>query len=151
MEISSADSEETVRIGKKIGSKLKGGEVIELVSDLGGGKTTLVRGIAEGLGSKDRVSSPTFTVSKVYVSESKPSKQIFHYDFYRLSDAGIMQHEIAEALEDKDTVVIVEWAEVVKQVLPEERIFIEISGGEADNDRRLSIKYPSALAYVFAD
>lgn len=120
----SESSEATEEVGRKIGKSLKGGEVIELISDLGGGKTTLVRGIAAGAGSKDKVSSPTFTLSKVY---SAGSFQIIHYDFYRLQDPGLMEYELAEALSDKHAVLIVEWANIVQDVLPKERLIIRIS------------------------
>ena len=106
----SESSEATEEIGRKIGMSLKGGEVVELISDLGGGKTTLVRGIAAGAGSRDKVSSPTFTLSKVY---SANTFQIIHYDFYRLQDPGLMEFELAEALVDKQEVLIVEWANIV--------------------------------------
>lgn len=133
-------------IGKKIGERLKGGEVIELFSDLGGGKTTLVRGIAEGFGSQDKVGSPTFTVSKVYAAGDK---RIVHYDFYRLLDAGLMAHELSEELEDPNSIVIVEWAEVVHDVLPPQRLHIEIlSVGE--NERQLIVRYPESMVYLFS-
>lgn len=141
-------------LGKKLGSKLLGGEVIELVSDLGGGKTTLVRGIAEGMGSTDRVASPTFTVSKEYRAEDK---RLVHYDFYRLNDPGIMSYEIAETLEDEKTVVVIEWAEIVNDILPEERVVIRIKAiideAKPDNvDRRqLDITFPASLGYIFTD
>ncbi|MBX4191001.1 tRNA (adenosine(37)-N6)-threonylcarbamoyltransferase complex ATPase subunit type 1 TsaE, partial [Candidatus Saccharibacteria bacterium] len=79
----STSSAETESIGSLIGASLKGGEVIELRSDLGGGKTTFVRGLAAGAGSKANVTSPTFTLSRLY-----PAKNfsIHHFDFYRLND-----------------------------------------------------------------
>lgn len=144
MEIYTTGSEETEALGEKIGKQLRGGEVIELVSDLGGGKTTLVRGIAAGFGSRDRVSSPTFTISKVYTAKDK---RIVHYDFYRLPDAGLMFHEISEELEDKSSVVIVEWADVVKDVLPDKRLHLEIHVVE-DNRRKIKLKYPTQLEYL---
>lgn len=146
MEIYLTGSEETVALGEKIGKQLRGGEVIELVSDLGGGKTTLVRGIAAGFGSQDRVTSPTFTVSKVYRANQM---RIVHYDFYRLPDAGLMLHEVSEELEDNASVVIVEWADVVKNVLPEDRLHIEIKVVD-DNRRKLYLKYPKQLEYLFS-
>ncbi len=142
----SESSEATEEIGRRIGKNLKGGEVIELISDLGGGKTTLVRGIAAGMGSEDRVSSPTFTVSKVYDANGK---KLVHYDFYRLHDAGLMIHEISEELDNNDTVVIVEWADVVKNVLPVSRLRIMIKVIE-DESRRLTFQYPEQSDYIFS-
>src|ERR1700694_1633997 len=83
----------TELIGERLATHLKGGVVIELMSDLGGGKTTFVRGLARGLGSPDHVSSPTFKLSNVYtIPVSKTPEwdrveRLYHYDFYRLPDA----------------------------------------------------------------
>src|SRR3989344_4645507 len=101
----STSSEDPQRLGQLLGRLLKSPEVIELRSDLGGGKTTFVRGLARGLGSNDTVSSPTFTLSKIY--KVKNGLEIHHFDFYRLSDAGIMADQLAESLEDPKVITIV--------------------------------------------
>lgn len=124
LSISTANSEETEALGERLGKLLQGGEVIELISDLGGGKTTLTRGIAKGFGSTDKVASPTFTVNKEYRSGSK---RIVHYDFYRLQDPGLLEFELAESLQDPSAVTIIEWADIVHDVLPKDRITIRIS------------------------
>lgn len=123
---------------------LKGGEVIELISDLGGGKTTFVRGLARGAKSSDRVASPTFTISKVY---DCPNFQIHHFDFYRLSEAGIVADEIAEVVGDPKAVVVVEWGDVVQHVLPTERITLRIQQ-DPDGSRALHFTVPKELAHV---
>ena len=140
----SESSEVTEEIGRKIGKSLRGGEVIELISDLGGGKTTLVRGIAAGAGSRDKVSSPTFTLSKVY---SAKTFQIIHYDFYRLQDPGLMEFELAEALSDKQAVLIVEWANIVQDVLPKDRLIIRISA-KGEFVRRLDFEATEHSKYL---
>ena len=94
---SSDSAEATELLGERLGKSLRGGEVIELVSDLGGGKTTFVRGLARGAGSHDKVASPTFTISKTYVTDGY---EIHHFDFYRLNDAGIVADELAEVVGD---------------------------------------------------
>ena len=128
----SENSDQTEAIGHKIGRQLKGGEVIELISDLGGGKTTLVRGITAGFGSKDKVASPTFTISREYVHGDL---KIVHYDFYRLHDPGLMAYELAEAINDPLAIVIVEWADIVQDVLPKDRLAITIkTTGENSRD-----------------
>lgn len=111
---------------------MRGGEVIELRSDLGGGKTTFVRGLARGAGSRDRVSSPTFTLSRVYKAKSL---DIYHFDFYRLDDAGILRDQLAEAISDNQ-VVVVEWSDIVQDVLPEARIVIKFEPTAASPDER---------------
>jgi tRNA threonylcarbamoyladenosine biosynthesis protein TsaE len=147
LQISSDSSEDTEKIGERIGNRLRGGEVIELISDLGGGKTTLVRGIARGFGSQDKVSSPTFTVNKEYRSGDK---RIVHYDFYRLHDPGLMQFELAEALSEPDTVVIVEWADIVQDVLPQSRMTITITS-TGTNGRLFKLKTSDSLAYLLGE
>jgi tRNA threonylcarbamoyladenosine biosynthesis protein TsaE len=138
--------EQTMRIAKVIGSNLRGGEVIELVSDIGGGKTTFVRGLAKGVGSRNHVSSPTFTVGQIYTSANK---KIYHYDLYRLSDAGLMQHEVQEALQDPSGILIVEWAQSIQSILPKNTITLHISYHEDDVDGRiLNFRIPKQHEYV---
>ena len=110
--------------GKEMATTLQGGECIELIGDIGAGKTTLVKGIARGLESKDDVQSPSFTINRVY--RAKNNLEIYHYDFYRLTDAGIMQHELGESLNDPQKITIIEWAKSVQSVLPKKRLKLEI-------------------------
>lgn len=137
----------TELLAEKIGSRLKGGEVIELVSDLGGGKTTFVRGLARGAGSHDPVASPTFTVSRVYKT---PKFEVHHFDFYRLQDAGLMEHELEDLLFSDDVVLVLEWSGIVQNILPVERIVIDIKP-VSDNERSLNIAYPDSFAYLLED
>ena len=113
-------------LGQDIGQQLDGGEVIELVGDVGAGKTTLVKGIAVGLGVEEDVQSPSFTISRTYQAAS-PNVVMVHYDFYRLRDPGIMARELDEAIHDSNIVTIVEWAEIVQNVLPDDHIRISIT------------------------
>ncbi|MFZ1250136.1 MAG: tRNA (adenosine(37)-N6)-threonylcarbamoyltransferase complex ATPase subunit type 1 TsaE [Candidatus Microsaccharimonas sp.] len=103
-------------LGQSIGASLKGGEVFELVGDVGAGKTTFVKGLARGLSINDEVQSPSFTISRVY--DGRDDLQLVHYDFYRLTDAGILAGELAEMVGDTSTVTVVEWADIVEGVLP---------------------------------
>jgi len=135
----STGSADTSRLGELLGSKLAGGEVIELRSDLGGGKTTFVKGLAKGAGSNDQVASPTFTLKRVYKT---PKFQIFHYDFYRLSEPGILHEELAESIGDKRAVTVIEWSDIVKDVLPAGRLSIEFTPTANDPDeRQVSTQY----------
>lgn len=120
--ISSEESMKT--FGEQIARTLKGGEIIELVGDIGAGKTTLTKGIAAGLGVTDDVQSPSFTISRTY--ETARDRQLVHYDFYRLSDPGILAAEIHDVIGDPHIITIVEWADVVKEVLPTDHIIIKI-------------------------
>src|SRR3989337_1220075 len=78
---------ETEQLGEQIGKLLRGGELIELASDLGGGKTTMTHGLARGIGSSDPVASPTFTISREYTGGRL---HIYHYDLYRLHEFGVV-------------------------------------------------------------
>lgn len=140
----SSSSQQTHDLAKKIGRQLRGSEVIRLIGDLGAGKTAFVKGLAEGIASKDRVSSPTFTVSNVYQGDPLT---IHHYDFYRITDLAIMQQELAEVLEDKQNVVVVEWGDGVTDVLPTEHLIIrfKVTSGEG---RELNISLPESYNYI---
>ena len=143
-QIKSTSSEFTEQLAEKIGASLKGGEVIELVSDLGGGKTTFTRGLVRGLGSSDKVASPTFTISKMY---DAGDIEVHHFDFYRLADAGIMADELAEVAGDPRTVVVVEWADAVQHVLPDRRLKVVIRQ-TPEGDRILTFTCASTLNYL---
>jgi tRNA threonylcarbamoyladenosine biosynthesis protein TsaE len=145
-QINTSSSLQTEQLAKKIGHNLKGGEVIELISDLGGGKTTFVRGLAAGFGSSDHVSSPTFTISKIY---KNGPKELHHFDFYRLPEAGLIAHELEEVINDPSCTVVVEWAQVVSQVLPTQRLSITFSK-TSEESRQLAFNYPIALGYLLA-
>lgn len=112
------------QLGEAIGRSVSGGEVLELVGDIGAGKTTLTKGIARALGINEPVQSPTFTISRVY--DSPKGLRLAHYDFYRLGEAGIMGDEIREAADD-DSVIIVEWAGAVDDDLPKDRLVVKIT------------------------
>lgn len=128
--------EDMVIFGKKLGGLLKGGEVIELVGDVGAGKTTLTKGIALGLGIDEAIQSPTFTINRVYPAHD--GLTLVHYDFYRLNDAGVMAAELDEVVHDPLTITIVEWGEVVAGVLPDSRTRITIIP-TAEHSRKMMI------------
>lgn len=137
---------ETEAVGESVGRRLKGGEVIELSSDLGGGKTTFVRGLARGVGSADVVGSPTFTLSKVYQASRL---QIHHFDFYRLTEAGIMREELRELINDPGVAVVVEWSDIIKDVLPAERLTIGFQRtADSEDTRRITLEFPESLQYL---
>jgi tRNA threonylcarbamoyladenosine biosynthesis protein TsaE len=123
---------------------MRGGEVVELVSDLGAGKTAFVRGLAAGLGSRDAVRSPSFTLSNQYQAGKLT---LYHFDFYRLFEPGIMRDELAEALADPEAIVAVEWPGIVEQVLPARRLTVHIKTG-GENRREFTFSYPANLSYL---
>jgi tRNA threonylcarbamoyladenosine biosynthesis protein TsaE len=144
----STSSAATERLGELLGKSLSGGDVIELRADLGGGKTTFVIGLARGAGSKDRVSSPTFTLSRVYKAKDL---DIHHFDFYRLDDPGILRDQLAESLSSERVIAIVEWADIVKDVLPADRFSIEFKpAANSSEERQITIRYPETRSKIIS-
>lgn len=132
-----------------LGSLLKPPAVIELWSDLGGGKTTFVRGLARGFGSHDRVSSPTFTLNKIYKAEDS---EIHHFDFYRLSDPGVVSDQLEESLQNDRVITVVEWSDIVRGVLPAARLVIEFQPVQDNPDERnITIHYPQSLRAIITE
>ena len=111
--------------------------IVELIGDVGTGKTTFTRGFAKGLGLKSPISSPSFTISKSYALPD--NRTLIHYDFYRLNDPGIMKAELEESLSDKNNIIVIEWADSVANVLPDNRIKINIFYDENDS-RKIEIE-----------
>lgn len=138
--------EAMLQLGELLGGALKGGEVFELVGDVGTGKTTFVKGLAKGLNINEVVQSPTFTISRVYPSPGGIT--LYHYDFYRLQEAGIMRAELAEAFEDLKGVVALEWDETVQDLLPSERTIRLALAYGGETSRELQFNIPSNLSYV---
>lgn len=148
--MTSVDNETAMKaFGERLGARLRGGEVIELVGDVGAGKTTLVKGMGEGLRVDDDVQSPSFTISRVYAA--RDGLELHHYDFYRLSDAGVMSFELAESVTDSKAITIVEWADTVQDVLPPERCRIDIAYTPDGVGRKLTLTVPDTLAYLRGD
>jgi tRNA threonylcarbamoyladenosine biosynthesis protein TsaE len=123
LEIISRSSEQTRRVGMRLGSLLKPGDMVALVGDLGSGKTTLVQGIAAGWGSLDPVSSPTFVIVNVY--RHTDGVRFFHLDAYRLNGSDEALDLDLESMLDQGP-MIVEWAERVKSVLPEDGLWVQL-------------------------
>jgi tRNA threonylcarbamoyladenosine biosynthesis protein TsaE len=117
--------EDTQKLAAVIGRVVRGGEVIELTSDLGGGKTTFMKGFAKGMGITDVVQSPTFTLSLIH--QAPHGLELHHFDFYRLTEPGIMKAELAESLEQPDAVVAIEWGDIVHDILPADRITVSLT------------------------
>ena len=104
--------------------------IIELIGDVGAGKTTFVRGLAKGLGVKESITSPSFTISKSYPLKNGGS--LVHYDFYRLSDPGLMLDDLVENLQNEKNIVVIEWGESINDILPNKRTKIKISYTDTD-------------------
>lgn len=128
------NEQETKKVAEAFAQTLHGGEIIFLNGELGSGKTTFVRGVAEALGFTDHVRSPTFTLVHRYPIKHPSIKQILHVDFYRIDDPSeIPPLALEEELGSPDTVAFIEWPERVVNVFsPTHRI--EFTVGESQHE-----------------
>lgn len=130
--------EETHALGKQIGEVAKAGELYTLTGDLGVGKTVFTQGVAEGLGIEEPINSPTFTIVQVYEEGRLP---FYHFDVYRIGDIDEMDEIGYEDYFYGDGVSIVEWAELIEELLPQERtdIIIEKDLEKGFDYRRITV------------
>lgn len=145
--IATHSADETQALAKQIGKVLRGGELLEFVADVGGGKTTFVKGLAKGLDIDEVIQSPTFTISRIY--KARNNLELHHFDFYRLTEAGIMAAELSESLMQPNAIVAIEWGEIVHQILPSNHITLKITSPN-DNTRGLVFDAPAQYDYVAA-
>lgn len=124
MIIEVTNEQEMKSFGARLGRLLRGGEVIELVGDVGAGKTTFTKGLAVGLDIDEDVQSPSFTISRVY--SARDGLTLAHYDFYRLHEAGIMGDELKETILNQKTITVIEWGGIVEGALPVDRLTLSI-------------------------
>ena len=127
--------EDTFAIGERIGREAEPGMLCTLTGDLGVGKTVLTQGIAKGLGIEEPVNSPTFTIVQVYESGRIP---LYHLDVYRIGDPSEMEEIGCEEYFYGEGLCIVEWADLIEELLPEQRTEIMIEKGF--DYRRITIK-----------
>lgn len=131
---------ETRDFGLRLGMKLKAGDIVAIIGDLGAGKTTLTKSIAEGLGIKEMITSPTFTIVQEYHSGRVP---LYHFDVYRIDDVEEMYELGYEEYFFGDGVSVVEWANKIMEIIPQNSVIIEIAyGTNLDNpdERKYKIK-----------
>lgn len=122
-EVETLNARETFELGEKIGQQAFPGQVFTLIGDLGVGKTVLTQGVAKGLGIKDLISSPTFTILQVYEDGRLP---FYHFDVYRIGDVEEMEEIGYDDCFYGNGVCMIEWANLVEEILPEHYIQITI-------------------------
>ena len=123
MVVETRSPEETFALGEKIGRTALPGQIYTLTGDLGVGKTVLTQGVAAGLGIREAVSSPTFTIVQVYEEGRLP---FYHFDVYRIGDIEEMEEIGYDDYFFGNGVCLIEWAELIADILPEEHISIKI-------------------------
>lgn len=123
MVIETNSPEETFRVGKELGEKAYAGQVFTLTGDLGVGKTVFTQGLAKGLGIEETVNSPTFTIIQEYDSGRLP---FYHFDVYRIGDVEEMEEVGFDDYVMGDGVSLIEWADLISEILPEKRTAILI-------------------------
>ena len=121
--IESFSAEETYALGEKIGQEAKPGQVYTLIGDLGVGKTVFTQGVAAGLGITEPVSSPTFTIVQIYEEGRLP---LYHFDVYRIGDVEEMEEIGYEDYFYGEGVCLIEWANLIREILPEDVIPVVI-------------------------
>lgn len=136
--IETENDRETYETARQMGEKAAGGEVICLTGDLGTGKTVFAQGFADGVGVTESVNSPTFTIVQVYESGRIP---LYHFDVYRIGDSEEMFEVGFEEYVYGDGVTLIEWAELIEDILPKEytRILIEKDLSKGFDHRRITI------------
>ena len=123
MVFESENEKDTFALGEEIGRRAKPGDVYTLVGDLGVGKTVFTKGLASGLGISEPVSSPTFTILQVYEDGRLP---LFHFDVYRIGDVEEMDEIGYEDCIYGNGVSLIEWADLIGEILPERYVEIRI-------------------------
>ncbi|MFA6250976.1 MAG: tRNA (adenosine(37)-N6)-threonylcarbamoyltransferase complex ATPase subunit type 1 TsaE [Candidatus Shapirobacteria bacterium] len=137
MKYVSGSEKDTFNFAKKFAKTLKGGEAIGLIGDLGAGKTVFAKGLAAGLGIKQKITSPTFVLMRVYPVKKVRIKNFIHIDAYRLKSAADLEAIGAkEYFSDPVSVILIEWADRVKKMLPKKIKYININ---SINERRIII------------
>ncbi len=119
----SESAKETFLLGRRIGQEAKPGQIYTLTGDLGTGKTVFTQGVADGLGITEPVNSPTFTIVQIYESGRLP---FYHFDVYRIADVEEMEEIGYEDCFYGEGICLIEWAELIQEILPKDCISIRI-------------------------
>jgi tRNA threonylcarbamoyladenosine biosynthesis protein TsaE len=126
------NEQDTREFGLELAKKLKPGDVVALIGELGTGKTTLTKSIAEGLGIREMITSPTFTIVQEYTDGRLP---LYHFDVYRICDLEEMYELGYEEYFFGEGVCVIEWAEQIEELIPEDAITIRIEYGAGEEER----------------
>ncbi|OGO77277.1 MAG: tRNA (adenosine(37)-N6)-threonylcarbamoyltransferase complex ATPase subunit type 1 TsaE [Clostridiales bacterium GWB2_37_7] len=133
LRIISKSAEQTYKLGEKLGKNLQQGDIICLTGDLGAGKTAFTKGIGAGLDVKEFITSPTYTI----INEYNGSIPLFHFDVYRLEGVEEMYELGYEEYFFGDGAVVIEWADIVKDIIPQERLWVTILRSNEEDSREI--------------
>ena len=133
LKIISKSAEQTYKLGEYLGKVLQQGDIICLTGDLGAGKTAFTKGIGIGLDIKEFITSPTYTI----INEYDGRISLFHFDVYRLEGVEEMYELGYEEYFFGDGAVVIEWADIVKDIIPQERLWITILRGKEEDTREI--------------
>ncbi len=146
LEIATRSAKETQKIARMFAEKLiraprrGGARVLALQGNLGAGKTTFTQGFARALGVKENVLSPTFVLMKIYPLKKGNFRHLIHIDCYRLASPKDLVHlGFKELLKDKDAVILIEWADRIKKILPRNTTWLKFTHGAEKNIRHIKV------------
>ena len=144
IEIETETADKTREVGEALASMLQPRDTVVLTGDLGAGKTTLVQGIGRGLGVEDHVASPTFTLVREYTGRL----DIAHVDVYRLERVQDVLDLALDELGGPDRVLLIEWGDAVSDLLPEDRLRVELTTEGAEADTRRIVMTPQGRSWA---
>jgi tRNA threonylcarbamoyladenosine biosynthesis protein TsaE len=133
LRVISKSAEQTCKLGENLGKILQQGDIICLTGDLGAGKTAFTKGIGAGLDIKEFITSPTYTI----INEYNGNIPLFHFDVYRLEGVEEMYELGYEEYFFGDGAVVIEWADIVKDIIPQERLWITILRNKEEDSREI--------------
>ncbi len=138
--IVSRSREETLRFGYFLARKLRNGGALALAGTLGSGKTTLIKGIAQGLGIRSPIRSPSFVLVSAHKLPGKAAKTFYHFDLYRLKRKTELQElGFAEIVQNPNHILAIEWPEKAKKFLPANTIYLSFALGKHPHERVIKI------------
>ena len=143
MEYDSYSPDETFELAKKLGQEAKAGDVVCLIGDLGVGKTLFSQGFAKGLGIEEYVNSPTFTIVQEYEGTDDRKLTLYHFDVYRIEDSEEMEEVGFTDMIYGDGVSLIEWADMISDILPERyiRVTIDKELEKGFDYRKITVEY----------
>ena len=144
IEIETETADQTREVGQAVASMLQPRDTVVLTGDLGAGKTTLVQGIGRGLGVEDHVASPTFTLVREYSGRL----DIAHVDVYRLERIQDVVDLALDELGGPERVLLIEWGDAVSDLLPEDRLRVELTTERADAETRRIVMTPHGRSWA---